>query len=204
VEAWYENEHDMRPLDLRKEAYWATTYCTAGQTLGNAPMWNFGAAAAADFADKRAVTWQESLQWTASRDQQRLFGLLAAVGAYGLIPDRNASVVTAGAGTFGSDTYATTALKPDRSLSLSYLPVFRTLTIDLAWFRAPVTLRWFDPTSGAFRNAAPPLRANSGSTNVTPPGRNAGGASDWVLVGAAREAEQPAPAAAPQFRPGQE
>lgn len=199
IEAWYENEHGMTPFQLRRQAYWATTSCTAGQTIGNAPIWYFGSRTATDFADNQTVTWQAALEWPASLDQQRLINLVSQTNSYGLVPDKDHQVVTVGYGNFGENVYVTTAMKPDRSLSLSYLPRAATLTINLAWFANPVTLQWYDPTSGNLSMVVGSPFANTGTSNRTKtliaPGRNSAGDSDWVLIATALSAPVRAPAA---------
>jgi Protein of unknown function (DUF4038)/Putative collagen-binding domain of a collagenase len=195
IEAWYENEHGMTPFRLRRQAYWATTSCTAGQTIGNAPIWYFGSSTAASFADNKTVTWQAAMEWPGSLDQQRLINLLRQTNGYGLVPDKDHQVVTAGYGTFGNDTYVTTAMKPDKSLSLSYLPVAATLTVNLGWFGDPVTLRWYDPTNGSLTTAVGSPFANTGTKSLTAPGSNGSGGSDWVLIATTQRASNTAPVA---------
>jgi Protein of unknown function (DUF4038)/Putative collagen-binding domain of a collagenase len=182
IEAWYENEHGMTPFQLRRQAYWASTSCTAGQTMGNAPIWSFGSRTATDFADNRTVTWQAALKWPGSFDQQRLINLVSQTNGYGLVPDTDHQVITTGYGNFGENVYVTTAIKPDRSLSLSYLPEAVALTVNLAWFGSPVTLQWYDATSGNLLTVAGSPLANTGTKTLNPAGRNKAGENDWVLI----------------------
>jgi hypothetical protein len=181
IEAWFENEHGMTPFTLRKQAYWAITHCTAGQTLGNAPIWNFGAAAAASFADNTSVTWQTALNWPGSREQTWLFSLVSSIGARNLEPDQSDAVITAGMDSGAN--YASTGVTADKSLSVTYVPTARSLTVNLGWFGGPVTLSWFDPTSGNFTTISGSPFANTGTRSITTPGANADGAGDWVIVG---------------------
>jgi uncharacterized protein DUF4038/collagenase-like protein with putative collagen-binding domain len=182
IEAWYENEHRMTPYSLRRQAYWASTSCTAGQTIGNAPIWYFGSRTAMDFADNQTVTWQSALEWPGSLDQHRLINLVSQTNSYGLVPDKDHQVVTAGYGNFGEKVYVTTAMKPDKSLSLSYLPGATTLTVNLAWFGNPVTLQWYDPTSSNISMVVGSPFMNIGTRHLTAPGSNSAGDSDWVLI----------------------
>jgi hypothetical protein len=46
----------------------------------------------------------------------------------------------------------------------------------------PVQVRWFDPTSGALKSMEDSPVPNQGRRNFTPPGKNAAGNTDWVLV----------------------
>jgi Protein of unknown function (DUF4038)/Putative collagen-binding domain of a collagenase len=181
IEAWYENEHGMTPFQLRRQAYWATTSCTAGQTVGNAPIWYFGSRTATDFADNRTVTWQAALEWPGSLDQQRLINLVRQTNSYGLVPDNDHQVVTAGYGNVGN-VYVTTAMKPDKSLSLSYLPGAATVKVKLAWFSNPVTLQWYDPTTGNLSMVVGSPFAHTGTRTLRGPGRNSAGDGDWVLL----------------------
>jgi hypothetical protein len=102
-------------------------------------------------------------------------------------------VVTAGYGTFdGSETpgsaygmtsdYVTAAAAPDGTLVMAYLPTRRTVTVDMTRLRGRATARWYDPSSGAFKPIEGSLLSNAGKHNFIPPGNNADGDGDWVLV----------------------
>jgi hypothetical protein len=62
------------------------------------------------------------------------------------------------------------------------MPTSRVITVNLSKFSAPVTARWYDPANGTFTSIAGSPFANSGSRQFSPPGANADGDGDWLLV----------------------
>jgi len=122
------------------------------------------------------------LNWPGTLDQHRLINLMHQTNSYGLVPDTAHQVVTAGYGKFGDHVYVTTAIKPDKSLSFSYLPRAATLTVNLAWFGNPVTLQWYDPTSGNLSMVVGSPFANTGTRTLRAPDGNSAGDGDWVLI----------------------
>jgi hypothetical protein len=65
--------------------------------------------------------------------------------------------------------------------NIIWVPV-RALTFNMAKMTGTTTVRWYDPTSGAFTTVAGSPFGNTGSQIFTPPGNNSTGSSDWVLV----------------------
>jgi hypothetical protein len=65
---------------------------------------------------------------------------------------------------------------------VAYRTMLGTLTVDMGRFSGPVTVRWMDPTSGAYQAVAGSPFQNSGQRAFTTPGRNSRGAADWALV----------------------
>jgi hypothetical protein len=99
-----------------------------------------------------------------------------------LSPDASNRILTAGQGAYGGTEYALLASDPAGRLALAYLPSLRTVTIDGAHFAAPVRAAWFDPSAGTYVPVAGSPLANGGTHQLAPPGANAEGAGDWVLV----------------------
>lgn len=58
----------------------------------------------------------------------------------------------------------------------------KTMTANLDKMGAPVTARWFDPTSGELKTIEGSPFPNTGSREFVPPAMNAAGENDWVLV----------------------
>jgi hypothetical protein len=100
-----------------------------------------------------------------------------------LVPDYNHTFITAGYGNLSKNTlnYVGAAIN-NGTLGIAYCPKAATITADLSKFSAPVMARWYDPTSGQFREITRTPIANSGSTRFTTPGANDQGDFDWVLV----------------------
>ena len=96
--------------------------------------------------------------------------------------------VTGGYGTFsasaalGDNDYLTAARRPDGALVMACIPTRRTITVDMSQLAAPAIASWYDPSNGTFTAVAESPLANTGTRDLTPPGNNAGGDGDWVLV----------------------
>ena len=100
------------------------------------------------------------------------------------MPDTGSELVTGGRGTelttdepkdVLENDYATAARTPDGRLAVVYLPTRRTISVDPAAMAAGARAAWVDPASGARRPVAM-------SARFTPPGPNAAGDGDWLLV----------------------
>lgn len=181
VEADYEFERDATPATLRRQEYWSLLSGAAGQLYGNGYTWPF------------KPGWKEKLDTPGAIQMKYVQALFEARPWYKLVPDQKHKVVVAGYGTFDATAtdgncfvqtsdYVAAARTPDGSLGMAFLPSRRTITVDLAQFRGPVVARWYDPSKGAYTPAADGPLANSDKHPFTPPGNNADGDGDWILV----------------------
>ena len=180
IEAGYEFEQNMPALSkgtadvLRRQAYWSVLSGATGQIYGNHYTWPF------------ANGWKNHLDTPGSRDIGYLVRVFSRRPWFRLVPDQVHRYVTSGYGSFTSQgnvessDYATTAATPDGSLLMSYLPVGGTVTLDASRLRRRATARWYDPASGAYSPARP--LPHSAKVNLTAPGKNHDGDSDWLLV----------------------
>lgn len=166
----------------RLEMWYAMTSGGAGFEFGN------------EHVNHSDSSWQSSLDTAATLQVKYVANLLTQFSWWTFVPDTTGQVVTAGAGTatpsnanLYTATHATTTWDGG-SNAIIYTPVTVTLTINMAKFSAPVTARWYDPTTGnsmatSCTSAAP--CANTGTMNFsTPAGPHSDGsnANDWVLV----------------------
>ena len=180
VEANYEFEHNAADLGtpqiLRRQEYWSMLSGAAGQLYGNLWTWPFTSG------------WQTHLDTPGSQQMANVRFLFQSRRWYDLIPDQTHSVVTAGYGTFsdsgalGDNDYLTAARTPDGALVMAYMPTRRTITVDMSQLAAPAIASWYDPSNGTFTAIAGSPLANTGTRDLTPPGNNADGDGDWVLV----------------------
>jgi hypothetical protein len=180
LESSYEGERKASRQVVRRQAYWALLSGAAGHAFGNGSVYKFDDG------------WRAALDGPGSRDMQRVAALFAGRRWHELVPDRGHKYVTTGFGTFdpnaGADPnyatgfdYATTAATPDGKLLLAYVPTGpRTLTLDRSRLAAGVGVKWYDPTDGSVRPVR--LEPGGGPVALAPPGPNAGGDADWVLV----------------------
>ena len=227
VEANYEfesvpNTDGGSTQNLRRQEYWAMLSGAAGQLYGSFYTWRFaeGWKAHLDSPGVIQLVYMKDLfaprKWYDLIPDQThevvvagydgLSGLVGKLSAYA----ENFSAFTAklstrikrmtGLGSLPTNTYATAARTSDGSLVLAYLPSLRSITVDLSKLAGPTTARWYDPTSGEYVAAGDSPLTNLGKKEFTPPGKNAAGDSDWVLVLEASMAQSFAPTRVPANR----
>lgn len=183
VEAYYEN-YPSAPRDARltrAQAYQALLCGACGQLSGHDDLWQFRPA------------WREALSASTSVSMAQLARLFSMLPWWTLQPDAG-RLLRSEPGAGLDRTVA--ALSGDADLALVYCPTLGTLTLDGSALQGErLTAHWVDPTDGHWHPAAEPAAAPSSQLVVTPPGRNAAGATDWVLVlDARRDRARRAPA----------
>jgi hypothetical protein len=176
-EANYEgenNQHETPPTTdetLRRQVLWSLTSGAAGEFLGTHD-WDLHQG------------WERRLSSPALTHIARLRRLFSALRWWELVPDTGGELVTGGRGTelttdepadVLENDYVTAARTPDGRLAVVYLPTRRTITVDPSAMAAGTRAAWVDPASGARRPV--PMAAR-----FTPPGPNAAGGGDWLLV----------------------
>jgi hypothetical protein len=173
-ESGYEREaNDWRygtPQRMRRQAYWTLLSGSCGHFYGTA-YWH------------QRPGWRESLDWTGARHMRIVHEFFRSLPWHALVPGFEKRLVVEGNGEYGSkEDYIVAAATPDLRLAVLYMPVSRHLGLDLSFYAAPVTARWFDPTTGAF--GEPFQLANRKHVDwgrrINPPDRDCDG--DWVLV----------------------
>jgi len=191
IESDYEFEQRATPAVLRRQEYWSILAGAAGQVYGSGPIW--------PFADK----WKGALDSTGAVQMAWIKALFEPRAWFDLVPDQQHKLVVAGYGTFDGSShegnhyvmtsdYVTAGRTPDGRLAIAYMPSLRPLRIDLSQLRGPVTARWYDPSRGTFSRIEGSPFPDSGQPYFIPPGNNADGDGDWLLV-----LEANPPAAAP-------
>lgn len=172
-ESGYEHEaNDKRPgtpFRLRRQAYGAVLNgALGGHAYGHRDIWRFN------------PRWREALNDPGARHMAHVKALFATRRWWTLVPDQGNTFVTVGRGAIGEVGYVSAARSADGALAILYLPQGRVATLDLTRLGGASKARWFDPTDGSTR-AADSTTAG-GRSRFTPPGPNASGDSDWVLV----------------------
>jgi hypothetical protein len=182
AEAGYEFEQNSPsysrgdPPILRRQEYWSSLAGATGQFYGNRYTWTF------------TDGWREHLDTLGSVQVTYLVKLFAGLPWFRLVPDQAHRIVTAGYGTLttsgnvGSSDYVTTASARDGKLAISYLPTGGTITVNMRRLAGRIRGRWYDPTNGKHSRVSGSPFLSSGSVKLTPPGENADGDQDWVLV----------------------
>jgi hypothetical protein len=168
IESGYEGESAGTEVGVRQQAYEALLNGGMGETFGNRPVWAFESG------------WQAALNLQGSQDMSRVASLFASRHWERLVPDTAGTFLTAGASSGGS--FASASLSTDGKLAIVYTPAVRALTFNMAKMTGTTTVRWYDPSSGAFTAVSGSPFANTGSQSFTPPGNNSTGSPDWVLV----------------------
>lgn len=168
IEAYYEKAKPD-PRMTRAQAYQALLCGASGQLSGHFDLWQFPS------------NWRDLLDSNTSRSMTQLSRLFAGLPWWRLQPDLEGRVLRGDLGS-GLDR-ALCAFDPDGGLAVLYAPTPRPLEIDLSWRAGPVPrLTWFDPADGRRVEAVPPAGADAGPLVLAPPGPNAAGATDWVLL----------------------
>jgi hypothetical protein len=190
-ETGYEDEGWMPgdPASVRKYQYWAILGgSTAGGFFGNRDIWEFATSGWWSGYKFGHRPWQSALGSAGSLDMMRLGQLLDAVPWYNLVPSGIAgmkTLVTGAGGNYGTADYVAAAATPDGKMLLAYIPPAAikssSVTIDMTQLRGEVRARWFDPASGNYTEIPGPFPV-TGKREFSTPGKNSGGATDWVLV----------------------
>jgi hypothetical protein len=181
VEAYYEFENGSTPLTLRRQEYWANLSGATGQVYGNAVIYPFSSG------------WEGKLNSPGAVQMKHVKTLFEPRAWYDLVPDQKHTVVVAGYGTFEAKSteanhygmnsdYVTAGRTPDGSLVMAYMPTLRSLTVDMSKLSRPATGQWYDPSGGIYHLIKGSPLPNSGKRTFTPPGKNADGDGDWILV----------------------
>lgn len=189
--------------NLRRQAYWTMLSGAAGQVYGSYFTWRLepGWEVNLDTPGIVQLSYLKDLflsrKWydlIPDQDHELVVsgydgfsGLIGKISAYAessAWTSRLASRIRkmTGLGSIPSNNYATAARTSDNSLMIAYLPSLRTISVDLSKLPGPATARWFDPTSGEYIAAGNSLLAPSEKREFTPPGKNAAGDGDWVLI----------------------
>lgn len=177
-ETYYENEHGQSRQAIRSFMWRGYLGSIAGSLFGASPVWPFGSAPSfATSSSPPYDSWQHALAAPGSLDFQRMGMLLDAFPWQLLVPS----------GLGGSRTLVTSgvaaAATGDGRLLVAYVSS-GSVTVDMAAMSDSVRARWYDPTTGATREATGGAYsvANSGTRTFSTPGSNGSGAGDWVLL----------------------
>lgn len=176
MESAFENEHGVTEAGLRHQAYQALLTGASGHIFGNNPIWHFDGPGLYDVD----ITWQEALDSRGAQSMTHLRAFMEDVEWWTLQPDIEGRFLVTGAGD--EDERAVAAVSADRTLGVIYFPDQRSMELDLGMLNGGArSMRWFDPATGRYEEPVT-IDTASGSTSFTPPGDNAAGFDDWLLV----------------------
>ncbi len=197
IESDYEFEQRATPAVLRRQEYWSILSGATGQVYGSGAIWPF------------KDDWKGALNSTGAVQMAWVKALFEPRRWFDLVPDQKHRLVVAGYGTFDGEShegnhyvmtsdYVTAGRTPDGKLALAYMPSLRPLKVDLSQLSGPVAAQWYDPSRGTYSPIRGSRFRNSGQTYFIPPGNNADGDGDWVLV--LEASEPPASGSKPMAR----
>ena len=170
IETVYEGEHDSKPEQIRRQAWWAMLCGACGQFFGNNPMWHFDGPTLFPHTN----TWEQALDSTGARDVARLGKFLATRPWQQLVPDTEGELVAAGAGDGAARIVAARAPEGEPRGALHPRRTARVrarFTLNLASFSGPVTARWFNPAKDGFLTRPQHGSFESRPTNAPDPRR---------------------------------
>jgi Protein of unknown function (DUF4038)/Putative collagen-binding domain of a collagenase len=168
IESYYEGSEGGSEARIRSEAYQAVLTGAFGQIMGNDKVWPFIAG------------WQQALGSRVAQSMTHLRALFLSRPWWLLRPDDGKLVVS---GQSSGESFSPAAIAADKSFALVYFPNGQALGIRIdALGAAHVAARWFDPSSGRYAAIAESPFSGAGTRMVNPPGDNANGYRDWVLV----------------------
>lgn len=195
VESDYEWDNNVgnpgTPVNMRRILWWTYLSGACGYIYGNHfTATTFIVDGGAPVSGYKTVTplWKNNLKSPGVVAFGVLIDLFETIGWQDLIPDQDHRIGVAGygapaaAGTYQTNNYVTVASMPNGASALAYFPQgsANILTVAMSTFASPLTARWLDPTNGSYTDIG--TFSNIGTHNFSPPGNNAGGDPDWVLV----------------------
>jgi hypothetical protein len=157
------------PYRIRRNAWWAVLSGACGYCAGTR-LWRW------------EKSWRDVLQVRSTREAPHMLRLMETIPWWRLAPDVQHEFVTAVFGNWKQADYVTAAVADDGSAGVAYMPSARRITVNLSKLSGPVAARWFDPTSGQSTSVDGSPFDNTGERDFAPPGSNAAGEGDFVLV----------------------
>lgn len=176
-ESAYENEHDAGAHRVRMQAYQALLCGASGHLYGNNPIWHFRHPG----IYPAPYDWWQALGSEGAQSMTHLVNFFANLPWWTLTPDLDGKLIVEGRGE-GWNRVAG-AFNSEGSLAVIYFPERRTVTLDLGGLGGKaIAASWFDPSNGQTTAISQSSNPGKGRQEVAPPGNNAAGEGDWVLL----------------------
>ena len=172
----YQSKKPITPEIVRRAVYWSLLNApTAGVTYGGHGIWGWddGTKPPTDHPTTGVpLPWKQALTMPGAQQMTHVAALFASIDFWRLRPAPE--LLAQQPGTIAASKFITAAASESRDLAVIYTP--EPGTIDLT----PATLppgrpTWFDPKTGARRNAQP-IRTETAVRFTTPSN------GDWVLL----------------------
>ena len=164
TEGSYENA-GVSSVNIRSQMYLPVLMGSTGYFFGNNPLYAFS-----DGWDGQLI-----LESQGSKDLKRSAQFFASRSWANLIPDKDHTLLTAGAGDVNTSKYAAAALMKDASTAIVYTPDNRQLTVNLTRISGTQTRAWwYQPSTGIVKDLK--QFSDSPAQTFTPPS-----SGDWLL-----------------------
>jgi hypothetical protein len=177
IEGPYENERGSDEQSLRANAYGTILSGACGQVFGNNPIWHFSGPGLYE----QTITWQDSLASRGAQSMSHLKTFFNSIAWWKLEPEQGKLLPVQDSTPPG---YAIGGRAPDGSLAVVYL--FNRSSVVLnreALAKSVDRVRWFDPASGQYLDAAEKMTNRPELIQFeAPQARNSAGFGDWILI----------------------
>lgn len=157
---------------MRRQAYGAIlSGALMGHAYGHREVWRF------------SEKWREGVADTGSRQMRHVCELFATRAWWKRVPDQLHTLVPSRIERVspGDIGHASAARASDGTFALIYLPEGKPLVVDTRTVTG-ASVHWFDPTDGTQSAATGQPWRETPWHAFTPPGKNAAGDADWLLV----------------------
>jgi Protein of unknown function (DUF4038)/Putative collagen-binding domain of a collagenase len=176
IESAYEDERFSITQTIRRQAYWSLFSGATGHIFCQRDIWQMN-------EDVMNV-----LNSPGNESMRIFYSFIQTIPWYRMKADWAHTFFISGRGSFnatiypGGEDYATGAFTQDSMFAALYMPSYRKVGINMSRFKKPVIVKWFDPSSGEYKNVEGSF-PNKGVRYFEPPVfNNAKGFDDWVLV----------------------
>ncbi|RUL88652.1 apiosidase-like domain-containing protein [Tautonia sociabilis] len=171
----YHSDTVFGAFEVRRASYWSLLVSPpAGVTFGHNAIWVWNdrpGLAEGHEGIGTVAPWTEGLDTPGVRSMTVLRDFFESGPWPSLRPDP--SLLRSQPGSDDPSRFVAAASTPDGSWAVFYSPRGGTISLDSSKFDRPMAARWFDPRSGAFREAGP---VGKGPVSFEAPSDE-----DWVL-----------------------
>jgi hypothetical protein len=170
---WNTDNGYFRDYDVRKQCYRSVFAGACGVTYGHHALWQFMSAReeAVNYPDRG---WINAMDRPGAAQVGYLRKLMESRPMLDRVPD--SSIIVKGQGSKGEHMQAFRSA--DNSYAMIYLPVGKTIAVDLSHFPTQIVAWWFNPKDAGVQKIG--ATENNGTLAFTAPTIGVG--NDWVLI----------------------
>lgn len=172
---WKPENGYFTAYDVRKQLYRTVFSGACGVTYGHHSIWQFYSAREQPISSPNRF-WTEALDRPGAFQAGYLKKLILSRPSLQRVPDQ--SILKSAQGEKGD--HITAFRDSDNSYAMIYLPVGKTIKVDVSWLKASqITAWWFNPQTGRSQKIGSFSTGND-PLQFEPPTTGTG--NDWVLV----------------------